>query len=205
MLTTILIILVILIFILSIIKIVLDFKRKKPTGFIIKEGIFLLLLIVALLVIDIKFLKQANIPESEEEEQAAQVEEKPRLESDPVKMLLAQLLDYVDGLDKSDKPQLTLFFKQGMEYRAKEDYSNALESFRQGLQLKLKDSEKIALYILMGNSSAFLKEYDNAIDSYDLAVDLSEDTKNDGALVASLANLALIFQIQENWDKAKQT
>ena len=68
MLATILIILVILIFILSVIKIVLDFKRKKPTDFINKESIFLLLLIIVLLVIDIKFIKQANIPEPEKEE-----------------------------------------------------------------------------------------------------------------------------------------
>ena len=45
---TILIVLVILILILSIIKIWLDLKRKKPKGFIIKEGIILLLLIIVL-------------------------------------------------------------------------------------------------------------------------------------------------------------
>jgi tetratricopeptide (TPR) repeat protein len=200
---TILIILVILILILSIMKIWLDLKSRKPRGFIIKEGIFLFLLATGLLLIDIRCAREADVPEKEE--QAPQLEEEIGLESDPAKRLLAQLQDYIDGLDKSDKPQLKLYFKEGMEYRIKEDYSNALETFRQGLNLNLKDSEKIALYILMGNASAFLQKYEDADYFYYEAVTLSEDIKNDTGLAVSLINLALLYQIAEDWDKALNT
>ncbi|KPL03974.1 MAG: hypothetical protein AMJ73_04915, partial [candidate division Zixibacteria bacterium SM1_73] len=108
---TILIILVVLILILSIIKIWLDLKRKKPKGFIMKEGIFLLLVVIVLLVIDVKFVKEVEIVQKEEP--IPKLEEKMDLESDPVKRLLAQLQDYIDGLDKTDKPQLKLYFKEG--------------------------------------------------------------------------------------------
>ncbi|KPK74816.1 MAG: hypothetical protein AMJ89_05395, partial [candidate division Zixibacteria bacterium SM23_73] len=197
---TILIILAILILALSIIKIWLDLKRGKPKGFIIKEGIFLLLVAVVLLVIDVRFLGKPGVREKKEE--VPKLEERAGLESDPVKRLLVQLQDYIGGLGKTDKPQLKLLFKKGMEYRMKEDYSNALETFRLGLDLKLKDSEKIALYILMGNSSAFLKDYENADYFYYEAVSLSEEIKNDTALVVSLTNLALLNQIAEDLDKA---
>ena len=200
---TILIILVILILVLSIIKIWLDLRRGKPKGFIIKESIFLLLLAIVLLVIDIRCTKERDV--QEEKEEAPKLEEKTELESDRVKTLLAQLQDYIDGLDKTDKPQLKLLFKKGMEYRLKEDYETSLETFRQGLDLNLKDSEKIALYILMGNSSSYLKNYGNAINSYILASGLSENSENDSALVVSLANSALIFQIRENWDRTLET
>ena len=197
---TILIILVILILVLSAIKIWLDLKRGKPKGFIIKESIFLLLVAVVLLVMDVRCAKEEDI--QEKKEQSPELKEKTGLESDPVRRLLAQLQDYIDGLDKTDKPQLKLLFKKGMEYRMEEDYSNALETFRLGLDLKLKDSEKIALHILMGNSSVFLKEYEDADYFYYEAVSLSEEIKNDTALAVSLVNLALLCQIEENLDKA---
>jgi len=196
---TILIILVVLILILSIIKIRLDLKRKKPKAFIIKEGIFLLLVVIVLLVIDFKFVKEVEIVQKEEP--IPKLEEKMDLESGPVKRLLAQLQDYIDGLDKTDKPQLKLYFKEGMEHRIKEEYSASLETFRQALEMNLKDNEKIAIYMLMGNSAASLKEYEDATNYYYLAIGLAEETKNDSALVVGYTNLALLYQIEEDLDQ----
>ncbi len=199
MCSTILIVLVILILALSITKVWLDFKRRKPKGFVIKEGVFLLSLAIVLLVIDVRCAKDEDV--KQKEERAVKSEEETRLEYDPVKRHLVQLQDYIDNLDKSDKPQLKLYFAQGMEYRIKEDYSNAFETFKLGLDLKATDSEKIALYILTGNSSAHLKEYDDAINYYYKAEALSKSTNNDTALVVCLTNLALLYQIEEDFDE----
>jgi tetratricopeptide (TPR) repeat protein len=197
--STILIILATLVLISGILKIWLDLRRGKTRGLIMRQNIFLLLLAIAFLVIDVRCGKEADV--QQKQEQVPKSEEKTRIEYDPVKRHLAQLQDYIDDLDKSDKPQLKLYFKEGMEYRIKEDYKNALETFKLGLDLKVNDSEKTALYILTGNSSAFLKEYDDAINYYYKAEALAKNAENDSALVVCLTNLALLYQIEEDFDE----
>ena len=197
--STILVISVVLVLILSISRIWLDLRRGKARGLIMKQNSFLLLLAIAFLVIDVRCGREADV--QEKEEQAQKSEEETRIEYDPVKRHLAQLQDYIDGLDKSDKPQLKHYFSQGMEYRIKEDHSNAFETFKLGLDLKVNDSEKTALYILVGNSSAHLNEYDDAINYYYKAETLSKTTNNDTALVACLTNLVLLYHIEEDLDE----
>jgi tetratricopeptide (TPR) repeat protein len=197
--STILIILVISVFISGLSKIWLDLRRGRARGLIMKQSIFLLLLSSSFLVIDVRCGREADV--QQKEEQAPGLQEQTQIEYDPVKRHLVQLQDYIDDLDKSDKPQLKHYFREGMEYRIKEDHSNAFETFKLGLELNLNDSERIALFILAGNSSAYLQEYDDAINYYYKAETLSKTTNNDTALVVCLTNLALLYQIEEDFDE----
>gem|GEM_PF-1314587 len=198
--STIILILVILIFILSIIKISMDVKRKRPGSFIIKEGIILLLIIIVLIIVDTRFLKEGKIKEKSVE----MIEGEPptTIQEDRERGLLSQLQDYIGELDDTDKPQVRLFLRQGLEHKIKAEHSEALGIFRQALDLKLSDGERLAFFILMGNSEAHIKAYNSAINYYYQAERLGNDTGNDTALTVVYSNLALVHQLGEELDDA---
>lgn len=198
--STILLLLVILIFILSIIKISMDVKRKRSKSFIIKEGIILFLVLIALIIVDIRFVKESKIKEKSTEE--LEGETQTTIEEDRERGLLSQLQDYIGALNDTDKPQVLLFLRQGLEYKIKEKYFEALEIFRQTLDLNLSGKERLAFFILMGNCEAHLGEYNSAINYYYQAERLCKATDSDTALAVVYSNLALAHQLEDESDGA---
>lgn len=198
--STIILILVILILLLSLIKISLDLKQKKSGSFVIKEGIVLLVIMVVLIILDIKFVGKAKI--NEKSARMIESEQETIKEDDPRKRLLSQIQDYAGELNHTDKPQVELFLRRGLEHKTKGEYSEALETFRQTLDWKLSDGERLAVFILMGNCDMHLKEYDSAINYYNLAEGLCKEIGNDSALVAIYSNLALAHRLGEELDGA---
>ncbi|KPL01348.1 MAG: hypothetical protein AMJ91_00275 [candidate division Zixibacteria bacterium SM23_73_3] len=198
--STILLILVIFILILSVIKISADLKQKRPGGFILKEGIILLIVIILLIIVDIRFVKEGKI--KEESTEISEGEQPASIEEDRERRLLSRIQDFTGELNYTKKPQVRLFFRQGLEHQIKEEYSEALEIFRQALDLKLSDGERLAFFILMGNSEVHLKEYDSAINYYYQAERLGNDTDNDTVLAVVYSNLALAHQLGEELDGA---
>jgi len=198
--STIILILVILIFLLSLTKISLDLKQKKSGSFVLKEGIVLLVIMVVLIILDIEFVGKAKI--NEKSARVIESEQETTKEDDPRKRLLSQIQDYAGELNNTDKPQVELYLRRGLEHKTKGEYSEALETFREILDWKLSDGERLAVFILMGNCDMHLKEYDSAINYYHLAEGLSKDTGSDSALVAIYSNLALAHQLRAQFYSA---
>ncbi|MCK4403642.1 MAG: tetratricopeptide repeat protein [candidate division Zixibacteria bacterium] len=192
--------LVILIFILSGIKIFVDVKRKKSKSFVIKEGIILFAILMVLIILDTRFVKEGKI----KEKSAEMIEGKAQatIKEERERKLLSQLQDYTGELSDTDKPQVRLFLRQGLEHRIKEGYPEALEIFRQALDSNLTDEERLAFFILMGNCEAYLKEYNSAINYYYQAERLSRETGSDTALGVVFSNLALAHRLEEEPDGA---
>ncbi|NIN01308.1 MAG: hypothetical protein GTO24_25410, partial [candidate division Zixibacteria bacterium] len=87
-----------------------------------------------------------------------------------------------------------------MERKINQEYKDALEIFRQALDLNLTDQERLALFILMGNTEAHLKEYNSAINYYYQAERLCKDTGSDTALAVVFSNLAVAHQLENDLD-----
>jgi len=198
--STIILILVILIFLLSLTKISLDLKQKKSGSFVLKEGIVLLVIMVVLIILDIEFVGKAKI--NEKSARVIESEQETTKEDDPRKRLLSQIQDYAGELNHTDKPQVEFFLRRGLEHKTKGEYSEALETFREILDWKLSDGERLAVFILMGNCDMHLKEYDSGINYYHLAEGLCKETGSDSALVAIYSNLALAHRLGEELDGA---
>ncbi len=119
--SAIILILVILIFILSVIKISMDVRRKRSKSIIIKEGVILLLIIIVLIIADTKFIKEGKINEKSAE--GLEGETQTTIEEDRERRLLSQIQDYIGELNDTNKPQVQLNLKQGMEYKTKKGHS----------------------------------------------------------------------------------
>jgi tetratricopeptide (TPR) repeat protein len=192
--------LLILIFVLSVLKILLDLRRKRPKGFILRESIIFLLIMAVLVILDLKFA--ADLKTEEESVETAEKQGQVTREEARERKLLSRIEDYTRALTHSDKPQVELFLKQGLEHKINQDYLDALEIFRQALDLNLTDAERLAFFILMGNSEAHLKEYNSAANYYYQAQRLSEDAGNDTALAVVFSNLAVVFQLADDPDES---
>lgn len=185
----IILILLALILIFSLIKISMDLKRKKPTGFVIAEGLILLVIFVALLVVDIRLMRERKA-----EEPAGQPE---TVEQSREAGLLYQLGDYLGMLADTEKPQVQFLLDQGQGYRRNKQYAEALDVFEQALDLELSEEERLPFFILMGNCEAHLKEYNSAINYYYQAERIAKEAGDDTALVAVYSNIALGHQLAE--------
>jgi tetratricopeptide (TPR) repeat protein len=196
--STIIFILLVVIFLLSVLKIYLDVKRKRPGGFIIKEGVLFLAVLIVLVIVDIRLVGELKAPD--ESFQTTEEEGRTSKEEQWKRSLLSQIRDYRGALKYTDKPQMEQILKQGMERKANEEYTDALQIFRQALDLKLTNSEKLALFVLMGNTEAYLDEYNSAANHYLQAERLCQDTGNDSALTVVYSNLAVVNQLDGDLD-----
>jgi tetratricopeptide (TPR) repeat protein len=196
--STIILILLILIFLLSVFKISLDVKRKRSTGFIIIEGFIFLLVLVVLAIVDIRYVREFKF--SGRGEQPQKEEEQITQKEEWRKRLLSQIRDYIGALSYTGKPQVEQILKQGLERKANEEYLDALNVFKQALDVKLTDGEKLAFFVLMGNAEAYLKEYNSAINHYFQAERLGKETGNDTALAIVYSNLAVVHQLEDDLD-----
>lgn len=193
----IILILLALILIFSLIKISMDLKRKKPTGFVVAEGLILLVIFVALLVVDIQLMKGRKAEQPTGEPQM--VEETREAE------LLSQLQDYLGGLAATDKAQVQFYLEQGQEHRKNDRYVEAVDVFEQALELDLSDEERLPLFITMGNCEAHLGEYNSAVNHYYQAERIGRETENDTALIAVYSNLALAHRLADEPDGAVES
>lgn len=165
--------------------------RKTLPDFAAKEVVLSILAIV---------LITAGLSCSGEDktEQEAEVEPTLTKEEKQERRLLSQLQDYIGELSEADRPQIAHLFRVGLEYKMNEGYLDALETFKQALDLNLYDEERLAFFILMGNCEAHLKEYTSAINYYYQAERLGRQAKNDTALTVTYSNLALAFQLEKD-------
>ena len=170
-------------------------RPKALSGFAAKQGVLFILAIV---------LITAGLSCSGEDktEQEAEVEESLTKEEKQERRLLSQLQDYIGELSETERPQIAHVFRVGLEYKMNEEYLDALETFKQGLDLNLYDGERLAFFILMGNCEAHLEEYTSAINYYYQAERLGHQTKNDTALTVTYSNLALAYQLEKDLDGA---
>ncbi len=198
--STVIWILIVLLLSLGVYKITMDVRRKESGGLSAKRGIVLFLAIMVFLIADLRCSKEDKM----KNEGSESVEIEPQLTEEEAreKSLRSQLQDYIGKLNDTDKPQVKLFLEQGLEHRMNQEYDEALEIFKQALDLKLYDHERLAFFILMGNCEAYLKEYDSAINYYFQAERLGQDTGNDTALAVVYSNLALAYQLEEEPDGA---
>jgi len=170
-------------------------RQRALIGFPAMQGVLSILAVV---------LITAGLSCSGEDktEQEAEVEESLTTEEKKEQRLLSQLQDYIGELDEAERPQIAYVFKVGLEYKMNEEYLDALETFKQALDLNLYDEERLAFFILMGNCEAHLKEHTSAINYYYQAERLGHQTKNDTALTVTYSNLALAYQLEKDLDGA---
>ncbi len=185
-----------LISLLVIWRIYRDVKLERSKSIILLEVILLVCLITWGVVSRIKSGKESGPEEISGE--TAKVEKTTKTESTRVTNLLSGLQDYMGDMSQTDKPEIQLLFKQGLEYKMKGEHDQALLAFKQALDLDLSDGERLVIFLLMGNSEAFLKEYDSAVNHYYQAERLSKNVHNDTALAVSYSNLALVYQLADN-------
>jgi len=132
------------------------------------------------------------------------VESQKRLEKDieKIKKELHHVALYLDGLPKTkDKNKKTLFEK-GISLMAEYKYEEAVESFRECLNLESEGSEKSALLLLIGNCFYAWNKWDPALGSWKEALDTAEKANDEWGQAASLGNLGLVYQDKGEWDKA---
>jgi tetratricopeptide (TPR) repeat protein len=196
--STIIFVLLVVIFLLSVLKISLDIKRKRPGGLVIKEGVLFLVVLIILVIVDIRFVREYRPSDkgAQPQEEESQITKKEEW----VRQLLSQIRDYIGALSYTDKPQLEQILKQGLERNANKEYADALNIFRGALDVKLTDQEKLAFFVLMGNAEAHLQEYNSAINYYYQAERLCRDTGNDTALATVYSNLAVVHQLDDDLD-----
>ena len=178
-----------LILIFSLIKISMDLKRKKSTGFVVAEGLILLVIFVALLVVDIQLMKERKAEQLADEPEVTQETREAKL--------LSQLQDYLGTLAATDKAQVQFYLEQGQEHRKNDRYVEALDVFEQALDLDLSDEERLPFFIMMGNCEAHLQEYTSAINYYYQAERIGRETEKDTALIAVYSNLALVHRLAD--------
>ena len=167
--------------------------RKTLAGFVASEGMVFVLVIV---LITAGF--NCSGEDKAETEQGTEVEPSATKEEKQEQRLLSQIQDYMGKLSEADRPQIAHVFRVGLEYKINEEYTDALETFKQALDLNLYDEERLALFILMGNCKAHLKEYTSAINYYFQAERLGQETENDTALAVTYSNLAMAFQLEKD-------
>jgi len=191
---TLLLSLVALISLLAMAKVVMDVKRKKSSGFVVKESVFFVLMVVLLVTADIQCTKEKKTEEQGEAEKVGQVmtPEETRQAN-----LLSQLQDFLGVLVNADKPQLRYYLDQGQEYRRKKEFAAALDVFEQALELNLSDQERLPFFVLMGNCEAYLKEYTAAINYYYQAERICKETQDDSTLMLVYTDLALAYQLTD--------
>jgi tetratricopeptide (TPR) repeat protein len=177
-------------------KIYRDLKQGKAKGVPILQ-LILLAGIIAYFVISQKGTKKERQEEAGNYEEA-KTDQPGEAESGRVTNLLSGLQDYLGDLNRTDNPQIQLSLRQGLEYRLDREYPQALQAFTQALDSNLTQGERIGFMILAGNSEAFLKEYDAAIDYHHQAEKLAKSIGEDTALVAVYSNLALLYQLKDD-------
>lgn len=190
---TIIILLGILVCLLCIRRILASARRKTRVGFVAKEGMVFLLAIV---LITVGF--SCSREDKTEGGETAEAEAPATKEEKQERKLLSQIQDYIGKLNEADRPQIAHVLRVGLEYKISEEYTDALETFKQALDLNLYDEERLAFFILMGNCEVHLKEYTSAINYYFQAERLSTETGNDTALAVTYSNLALAFQLEKD-------
>ncbi|MGB3091912.1 MAG: tetratricopeptide repeat protein [Candidatus Zixiibacteriota bacterium] len=167
--------------------------RKTLAGFAASEGMVFLLVIV---LITVGF--SCSREDKTEGGETAEAEAPATREEKQERRLLSQIQDYMGKLNEADRPQVAHVLRVGLEYKISEEYTDALETFKQALDLNLYDEERLAFFILMGNCEAHLKEYTSAINYYFQAERLGHETENDTALAVTYSNLALAFQLEKD-------
>ncbi|MGB8657219.1 MAG: tetratricopeptide repeat protein [Candidatus Zixiibacteriota bacterium] len=198
--STVILVSLILILVFSIAKIYLDLRQKKSKGFAVREGLILFLIVLVLALVDIRLMARKG--QQRRSEQTIPAEQPSAVQSNRVSRFLSELQDYIGELNKTDKPQVQLFFRQGLEYKMKGEHSRALEVFRQALDLNLSDKERLDFFVLMGNSEAFLKEYGPAINYYYQAERVGKETGDDSALAVIYSNLGLASKLADDLNGA---
>jgi tetratricopeptide (TPR) repeat protein len=176
-------------------KIYRDLKQGRSKGVIVLQ-VILLLGIIGFFVISQNRVKKGHELESGGTDNTKT--ENAEVETDRVTNLLFGLEDYFGELNQTDNPQAQLYLRQGLEYRVNREYPQALETFTQALDSNLTEGERLGFLILTGNSEAFLKDYDAAINYHYQAEKLAKNTGQDTALAVVYSNLALLYQLNDD-------
>jgi len=177
-------------------KIYRDVKQGRSKRVIVLQ-VILLLGIIGFFVISQNRIKKGHELESVGTDRT-KTEATATAESDRVANLLSGLQDYFSDLSRTDNLQAQLYLRQGLEYRINREYPQALEIFAQALDSNLTEGERLVFLILTGNSEAFLKEYDAAINYHYQAEKLAKSIRQDTALVVVYSNLALLYQLDDD-------
>ncbi len=173
-----------------------NLKQGRPKSIIIMEVILLLGCFALFIILQIKSGKKPTTHEG-----SAEAKKETKLtptESVRVTKLLSELKDYLGELNQTAKPEVQSLLKQGLEYKVGSEHLQAAQVFKQALDLNLTGGEKSDFLILMGNSEAFIKEYDSAINHYYQAVRLGQNAHNDTVLAVAYSNLAVVYQLKED-------
>lgn len=88
------------------------------------------------------------------------------------------------------------------------DFNSAIESNLKAIDLcnSIGEQGKIeSMYVNIGNSFGFLKEYDKALEYYYKAKEMSTLNKNNYILFKSMNNIASMYKSKQNYEKAIQT
>ncbi|HEX7400908.1 MAG TPA: tetratricopeptide repeat protein [candidate division Zixibacteria bacterium] len=176
-------------------KIYRDLKQGRSKGVIVLQ-VILLLGIIGFFVISQNGVKKGHELESGRTDNTKT--ETAEVETGRVTNLLFGLEDYFGELNQTDNPQAQLYLRQGLEYRVNREYPQSLETFAQVLDSNLTEGERLGFLILTGNSEAFLKNYDDAINYHYQAEKLAKSTDQDTALAVVYSNLALLYQLNDD-------
>lgn len=119
------------------------------------------------------------------------------------RVMLGEVLEYFDGLPETKNPKLKRLFKKGYALYKEERYPEAIDTFKACLQLKTKDSERLALLLLIGNAYRTtvgnLKEVE---DSYQEARLIGERIGDKQGTASALGNIGVLYQHKGDLDQA---
>ena len=203
-------------------KIYRDIKQGRSKGIILVQTI-LILGIIGFFVIS-QHRREDEHRMGMGGEDSTKAETMGEAEAGRVNNLLSGLQDYFGDLNRTEDTAVQLYLRQGLEYRVDGEYSQARQVFTQALDSNLTQGERLGFLVLTGNTEAFLKRYDAAINYHYQAEKLAKSIGHDpkGALVSyfnllaqerkfkdktgemnSLANIGFIYQMLGNTDSAE--
>lgn len=128
---------------------------------------------------------------SEEETRTTLTELKEEVTS--IKTAVGEMRDYLDGIPKTKNIKFKKLFDIGYDLYEKCKYTEAVDVFNKCLKLDIKDSERGALLILLGNALSSLGEIKDAETRYNEALLLTQRINDDEGKAAALGNIGLIY------------
>lgn len=173
-----------------------DVKRARAKGFILLQVILILGIIVFLAIFQNR--RERKRQGETGDRGSTETETMGEAEAGRVNNLLSGLQDYFGELNVTDDPRTQLSLRQGLEFRVSREYAKSLEVFTRALDSNLTQGERMGFLVLTGNTEAFLKKYDAAINYHYRAEKLAKSIGQDTALVIIYSNLALLYQLDDD-------
>jgi tetratricopeptide (TPR) repeat protein len=109
---------------------------------------------------------------------------------------------YIDGLPEMAEKKRRASLSSGLESMQDCKYDEAIGFFRECLASSTKQSEKVALLILIGNCFLSTSRLKEAEEQYREAETAARESADKEGLSTSLGNIGIVYQIKGDLDKA---